>query len=54
MKMEMKRDENAEEKEGRLRRIYGNDREKTEKEGNTEMISGENENEDETKILQRF
>ena len=39
MKKKMKRYGNAEGKEGRLRRIYGNDGEKTE--GNTEVISGE-------------
>ena len=39
MKKKMKRDGNAEGKEGRLRRIYRNDEEKTE--GNTEVILGE-------------
>ena len=49
MKKKMKRDGNAEEKEGRLRRIYGNDGEKTE--GNIKMISGERMR---TRMRQRF
>ena len=49
MKMKMKRDGNAEERGGRLRRIYGNDGEKTE--GNTKMISGERMR---TRMRQRF